>query len=115
MGLIQRFFSWLDQRRDLKLERDLKRVKANDAVAEKALSALQDHTHLMRLWLEGFQRITIGEPFSSTVRDEDEVREELLRQEQGLPPTNVDRVNVPSPWEAEAVLRGLLKDMGNGN
>ena len=49
------------------------------------------------------------------MRDEDEVREEILRQEKGLPPQNVDRAEVPTPWAAEAAFHGLMKELNDGD
>lgn len=103
------FFAWLDERRDKKLQRQMALVQAQlsaqQATAMGAIDALKAHTELMKLWLTGFQNISLqGQvPFSSVVRDEDEYRAEVERMA-----SNIDGL---APWKSDVNFDNLFKEL----
>ena len=107
---VKRFLDWLDQRRDKKLERQIRLSQAvataNETTALAALEALKEHTALMKMWLTGLNALsTPGEkPFSSVVRDEDEFQQEVER----IKARNTDAMT--PVWQAELDF-DFLKDI----
>lgn len=107
MFLLQKFFLWLDERRDKKLQRTITLMQAQQTALNepltKALDALSSHTALMNSWLDGFQNLSREAPFTSTVRDEDELKAEKARIQ------NIDGFSPLLPeWQKDAALYSTL-------
>lgn len=111
LRLINRFLAWLDARRDVKLQRQIRYATAiqaaQQATASQAIEALKSHTDLMKMWLTGLQNLDPGvAPYSSVVRDEDEFNAEVER----IKARNVDKLS-PNEWQSEIDFTELMKEL----
>lgn len=103
--------------KDKQHARHLELVKVQDAAAhataQGAIDALREHTKLMNLWLSGLQNLsTPGErPYSSVMRDDDEIDAELSR----IKTRNVDRMSPTQihEWQQELDFSSIMDGIDN--